>query len=163
LTKKILYVKIKGDKKMRKSKKFKEEKEKFESNLITVRRLLSVYSEKTVTTALLFKLREIKDLIKDVEELKHISELIICDLPNHKDIFEMLSSVCSIDDNEIISDEESMIKFSELLLELITPEYIKTLLNDYDKKEFKINSYLIGQETIANNAGEEDYSVFLKN
>lgn len=148
---------------MRKSKKFKEEKEKFESNLITVRRLLSVYSEKTVTTALLFKLKEIKYLIKDIEELKHISELIIMDIPNHKQLFDALSSVCSIDNNEIISDEESMIKFSELLLELITPEYIKTLLNDYDKKEFKINSYLIGQETIANNAGEEDYSVFLKN
>lgn len=148
---------------MRKSKKFKEEKEKFESNLITVRRLLSVYSEKTVTTALLFRLKEIKYLIKDIEELKHISELIIMDIPNHKELFDALSSVCSIDNNEIISDEESMIKFSELLLELITPEYIKILLNDYDKKEFKINSYLIGQETIANNAGEEDYSVFLKN
>lgn len=148
---------------MRKSKKFKEEKEKFESNLITVRRLLSVYSEKTVTTTLLFRLKEIKYLIKDIEELKHISELIIMDIPNHKELFDALSSVCSIDNNEIISDEESMIKFSELLLELITPEYIKTLLNDYDKKEFKINSYLIGQETIANNAGEEDYSVFLKN
>lgn len=148
---------------MRKSKKFKEEKEKFESNLITVRRLLSVYSEKTITTALLFRLKEIKYLIKDIEELKHISELIIMDIPNHKELFDALSSVCSIDNNEIISDEESMIKFSELLLELITPEYIKTLLNDYDKKEFKINSYLIGQETIANNAGEEDYSVFLKN
>lgn len=148
---------------MRKSKKFKEEKEKFESNLITVRRLLSVYSEKTVTTALLFRLKEIKYLIKDIEELKHISELIIMDIPNHKELFDALSSVCSIDNNEIISDEESMIKFSELLLELITPEYIKILLNDYDKKEFKINSYLIGQETIANNVGEEDYSAFLKN
>lgn len=148
---------------MRKSKKFKEEKEKFESNLITVRRLLSVYSEKTVTTALLFRLKEIKYLIKDIEELKHISELIIMDIPNHKELFDALSSVCSIDDNEIINDEESMVKFSELLLGLITPEYIKTLLNNYDKKEFKINSYLIGQETIANNVGEEDYSVFLKN
>lgn len=148
---------------MRKSIKFKKEKEKFEANLLTIRRMISLYSEKTVVTALLFKLKEIKHLIKDVEELNHISELIINDLKNQKKIFEELTSVFSIDNNEIILDDKSMEKFSQYIIELITPEYISKLLLQYDKKEFKVNSYLIGQETIANNISDEDYSLFLEN
>ena len=148
---------------MRKRIKFKKEKEKFEANLLTIRRTISLYSEKTVVTALLFKLKEIKHLIKDVEELNHISELIINDLKNQKKIFEELTSVFSIDNNEIILDDKSMEKFSQYIIELITPEYISKLLLQYDKKEFKVNSYLIGQETIANNISDEDYSLFLEN
>ena len=148
---------------MRKSIKFKKEKEKFEANLLTIRRMISLYSEKTVVTALLFKLKEIKHLIKDVEELNHISELIINDLKNQKKIFEELTSVFSIDNNEIILDDKSMEKFSQYIIELVTPEYISKLLLQYDKKEFKVNSYLIGQETIANNISDEDYSLFLEN
>ena len=148
---------------MRKSIKFKKEKEKFEANLLTIRRMISLYSEKTVVTALLFKLKEIKHLIKDVEELNHISELIINNLKNQKKIFEELTSVFSIDNNEIILDDKSMEKFSQYIIELITPEYISKLLLQYDKKEFKVNSYLIGQETIANNISDEDYSLFLEN
>ena len=148
---------------MRKSIKFKKEKEKFEANLLTIRRMISLYLEKTVVTALLFKLKEIKHLIKDVEELNHISELIINDLKNQKKIFEELTSVFSIDNNEIILDDKSMEKFSQYIIELITPEYISKLLLQYDKKEFKVNSYLIGQETIANNISDEDYSLFLEN
>ena len=56
-----------------------------------------------------------------------------------------------------------MEKFSQYIIELITPEYISKLLLQYDKKEFKVNSYLIGQETIANNISDEDYSLFLEN
>ena len=141
---------------MRKSIKFKKEKEKFEANLLTIRRMISLYSEKTVVTALLFKLKEIKHLIKDVEELNHISELIINDLKNQKKIFEELTSVFSI-------DNKAMEKFSQYIIELITPEYISKLLLQYDKKEFKVNSYLVGQETIANNISDEDYSLFLEN
>ena len=148
---------------MRKSIKFKKEKEKFEANLLTIRRMISLYSEKTVVTALLFKLKEIKHLVKHVEELKHSSELIINDLKNQKKIFEELTSVFSIDNNEIILDDKSMEKFSQYIIELITPEYISKLLLQYDKKEFKVNSYLIGQETIANNISDEDYSLFLEN
>ena len=113
---------------MRKSIKFKKEKEKFEANLLTIRRMISLYLEKTVVTALLFKLKEIKHLIKDVEELNHISELIINDLKNQKKIFEELTSVFSIDNNEIILDDKSMEKFSQYIIELITPEYISKLL-----------------------------------
>lgn len=148
---------------MRKSIKFKKEKEKFEANLLTIRRMISLYSEKTVVTALLFKLKEIKHLIKDVEELNHISELIINDLKNQKKIFEELTSVFSIDNNEILLDDKAMEKFSQYIIELITPEYISKLLLQYDKKEFKVNSYLVGQETIANNISDEDYSLFLEN
>ena len=72
---------------MRKSIKFKKEKEKFEANLLTIRRMISLYSEKTVVTALLFKLKEIRkalvyslkreDIIKEINN--SFSELI--DLP----------------------------------------------------------------------------------
>lgn len=147
---------------MRKSKKFKNDKENFEVSLITVKRMISIYSEKTIMTALLIKLKEIKDLIKDVEELKHLSELIIIDLPKHKNIFEDLSSVFSIDGNEIIKDEECMIKFSKGIIDLITREYIIDLMSKYNKNNFKVNSYLIGQETIADSLTDGEYSLYFE-
>lgn len=147
---------------MRKTKEYKENKLKFEANLITVKKLISMYTQKTIPVILALKINKIKNCITDIEQLNHLSELISLDIPNHKAIFDVLSSIWSIDNNEIIHDKDAMQKFPELLLELIDEEYIKDIMKNYDKNKFKIDSYLTGQETIAKNIGDEEYGLFME-
>lgn len=147
---------------MRKSKKFKKEKEEFKGNLLVTKRLISIYTSKAILVILLSKIKIVQKFIEEIEEINHLVELISQDLINNKEAFDSLVSIISINDNKIQWNAEEIEQFNAKLYELIDDEYLTKVLMNYNRKMHKIQNFIQGSEIIATNASKCEYEAILK-
>lgn len=107
----------------------KKANKQFLQNLVVLKNAISMLTVSTIHTVITLKLPILSEVIKDFNDLTELEKRISKDLTNHVEIVECMEKIFSVDNNQIIKDEEQTLIFIEQMNKLITKEYAQELMN----------------------------------
>ena len=133
------------------------EVKEFAKDLTVLKNAISIFTKSTIKTVLILKLPELKEYITSYDYIEYLSLEISKDLINQEDTITSLHKVFSLDEREIVTDEEAKKEFIGKLYNLITCDYIKPFIEKY--KADKISNLLNQEKALYESLSGEEVEI----